>query len=90
MDATSDNKQINIQFENPLYAGGTVFGEIAFTTGVSGFQETPTDPPTGRDRGADLRLWAATASTRTTMPPTAAILSGYVVRSHRAAFPTTR
>ena len=25
-------------------AAGTVFGEIVFTTGVSGFQETLTDP----------------------------------------------
>ena len=31
-------------FEGDLYAGRTAVGEVVFTTGMSGYQETLTDP----------------------------------------------
>ena len=60
-------------------AAGTVFGEIVFTTGVSGFQETLTDPSN-----------FGQIVVRTTMPPTAAISAAMWYAASPSCLPTTR
>ena len=66
-------------------AAGTVFGEIVFTTGVSGFQETLTDPSNLVRSCAAFRLWRYGVN-RTTMPRPLPSRAAMCTQRHRAAF----